>query len=378
MAMLTHARQQFADRRFIMAGTIAAVVWLMMVFVTGCVLFQANAVDILHRFYMAGGLRYTGLVVVGALASIILGVAGFVIWIVIGYIRAWFRERAARRKRMQITGTSPGAVAELLSHVVLFRDLPPDALQQVAAAMKPVEYKRGDFVIRAGEEADRLFVVVLGRLEVVRHYEGGKADVVAEMIPGDVLGEIAVLQGGTRTRSIRAASRSLLVALTKADFERLVLAHVTRAEAIEAVQKVGFLQNIALVKNWPQQSLAAFARLAVIHEYNENDLVVREGSDNLYLYLVHRGEFAVMQNGKLLRKLKPGDSYGELGILQNRTATTSVVASKAGSCMAVSKDDFLKFITQDFTISLQFEELGARRFGRTGPTKVPGFDVMRA
>ncbi|MDB6168010.1 MAG: hypothetical protein JWM88_874 [Verrucomicrobia bacterium] len=377
-AMLTHARQQFSDRTFIIAGTVATVLWLALVFVTGCVLFEANAVDLVHRFYAAGGLRYTGLVVVGALAAVILGILGLVLWIVIGHIRAWWRERLARQRRMRITGDSPDAVAELLAHVVLFRDLPPEALREVAVAMKPMEFTRGDFVIRKGEEADKLFVVVAGRLEVIRHFEDGKTEAVAGMIPGDVLGEIAVLQGGTRTRSIRCAARSLLLALSKPDFERLVLAHVTRAAVVDAVQKVGFLQNIALVKNWPQQSLAAFARLAVIHEYNENDIVVREGSDNLYLYLVHRGEFAVLRNGKTIKKLRPGDSYGEIGILENRTATTSVVASKPGSCMAISKDEFLKFITQDFTISLQFEDLGSRRFGRTGQTKVPGFEVMRA
>lgn len=376
-ALLSQARRQFSDRKFLAAGTVATAVWLALAFIVGCGLFQAHAVELLHRFYAAGGLRYSGLVIVCALGAVILGVAGLAAWIVASHLAAWMRERLARRRRLQITGNSPQAVAELLANVVIFRDLSPEARLEVATAMKPVEHARGDFVIRYGEAATRLFIVVSGRLEVLGKSDDGKATTVAEMGSGDVLGEIAVVRGGTRTRSVRCATRCLLLALDKADFERLVLIHIPRASVEDAVEKVGFLQNVEMARNWPQQSLATFARLARIQEYNEGDLVVREGSENLYLYLVRRGEFAVTQHGKLVRKLRTGDSFGEIGMLQNSATLTSVVASKPGSCLVVPKADFLKFITQDFTISLQFEHIGAKRKARETVVKGPGFDVMR-
>ena len=379
-ALLAQAKQQFSDRRFLFAGTCTTIVWLGLVFAVGCLLFQANAVDLLHRFYAAGGLRYTGLVVVGGLAAVILGIIGLVLWIVASQVRAWWRERVARLRRLHITGNSPEEVAKLLGTIVLFRDLPPEALREVAAAMKTYEYARNDYVIRVGEAADRLYVVVAGRLEVIRHFEEGRAQAVAEMIPGDVLGEIGVVRGSPRTRSIRCATQVILLGLDKEGFERLVLSHLTRADVEDAVQKVGFLQNISLMREWPQQTLAAFARIAAIQEFNEGELVVREGSENLNLYLVHRGEFSVTQHGKLIRKLRQGDSYGEFGMLQNRHSASSVVASMPSSCLVVTKADFLKFITQDFMISLQFEQIGAKGMGRKvfSSAKGPGFDVLRA
>ncbi|MBS0661927.1 MAG: cyclic nucleotide-binding domain-containing protein [Verrucomicrobia bacterium] len=379
-ALLAQARQQFSDRRFLLAGTSVTIVWLALVFVVGCLLFQANAVDLLHRFYLAGGLRYTGIIVVGALATVILGIVGLVLWIIASQIRAWWRERIARRRRLQITGHSPEEVAKLLAGIVLFRDLPPEPLREVAAAMKTYEYQKDQYVIRVGEDADRMYVVVAGRLEVIRHYDDGRAQAVAEMVPGDVLGEIGIVRGSPRTRSIRSATPAILLGLDKEAFERLVLPHLTRADVEEAVQKVGFLQNISLMREWPQQTLAAFARLAVIQEFNEGELVIREGSENLNLYLVHRGEFSVTQHGKQIRKLRQGDSYGEFGLLQNRNSASSVVATMPSSCLVISKGDFLKFITQDFMISLQFEQVGAKGTGRRvfSSAKGPGFDVLRA
>ncbi len=377
--LLSRARYQLSDRKFLLANVVAAATWLALAFITGCVLLQANARALLHRFYAGHGLRYTELVVIGAVAAVVLGIAVLVAWIVFRRVLIWWRERAERRRRMRIAVTSPEAVAEFLSDTVLFRDLPAEVLKEIATVMHPVQHARGEYVIRAGEEASQLFVLVSGRLEVVRHFGEDKAQAVAEMFPGDVLGEIGVIRGETRSRSIRCATRSLLLALDKADFERLVLPCISRADVEQAVQKVGFLQNVALVKNWSQASLSAFARLATITEYEQGDVIMQEGTDNLFLHLVHRGEFEVTQRGKRIRKLKQGDSFGEVGMLQNNAATATVTATMAGSCLVVPKTDFLRFITQDFAISLQFEQIGTKRLGKQvfHGKKAPGFNAMR-
>jgi hypothetical protein len=45
----------------------------------------------------------------------------------------------------------------------------------------------------------------------------------------------------------------------------------------------------------------------------------------------------------------------------------------------VPKTDFLRFITQDFAISLQFEEIGTKRLGKKvfRSKKGPSFNAMR-
>jgi len=67
-------------------------------------------------------------------------------------------------------------------------------------------------------------------------------------------------------------------------------------------------------------------------------------------------------------------------MLQNNAATVTVTATMPGSCLAVPKTDFLRFITQDFAISLQFEEIGSKRLGKKvfQSKKSPGgFNLMR-
>jgi CRP-like cAMP-binding protein len=78
---------------------------------------------------------------------------------------------------------------------------------------------------------------------------------------------------------------------------------------------------------------------------------------------VQEGEFAVMKKDQQTARLRRGDFYGELSQLQDSVATVSIVAKTPGRCLLVPIQDFLQFITRDFAVGLQFEEIGSDRLG---------------
>ncbi len=365
-ALLGRARHRMAGGAYLLAGALATVGWLALVFLTGCVLWQANALELLQKFKEAGGWEITTLVLAGVVALLVLGAAGLAGWIVLGHLRSWWGERAERRLRPQVVLMSPESIAGWLARTPLFRDLPEAELAAVAAAVKPEEHKRGSFVVREGEPGERLYFILAGRVEVRRDYAPGRSEPVAEMGEGEVFGEIALLQGGVRTRSIRCLGRSVLLALDKADFERLVLSRLSRQAVTDAVQKVGFLESVELTRHWSHATMAAFAKRSKLIEYAEGAVVVKEEQTNLSFFLVHRGEFSVQQKGKELRQLAPGDSFGELSLLGEGQATASVVAtSKAASCVVIGGSEFLDFVTRDYAAGLHWEQLMTRRFGQS-------------
>src|SRR6185295_364891 len=68
------------------------------------------------------------------------------------------------------------------------------------------------------EMADALYVVVTGRFLVTVE---GRREAVAELGPGQPIGEIAFLAGGVRTATVRALRDSLVLRLGRAEFEKL-------------------------------------------------------------------------------------------------------------------------------------------------------------
>jgi len=365
------SRLKYADRRFLIASAVATMGWLLVVFLTGCLLLDTNALDLLRRFRAVGGLHATAIVLLAAFATLAVGAAGTFCWIAVRQMRNWLWERASRLFKPRAAPVGLTNIEELLRRTLLFRELPPEDLAAIAAAVRPQEYDAGTHVVREGELGKLLYIIYSGRLAVSqRLQEVHRTDPFGELQAGDLFGDRAVLGDGRRTASVRCLTKCVLLGLDKTDFEKLVLTHVSRQAVEDKVQKIGFLQQIALSRDWSQSTMAVFARHAVFQNFATGDVIVRKGEAFRFFCLVQEGEFAVMKDGPQTARLRRGDFYGELSMLQDTVATVTIMASTPGRCLLVPIPDFLQFITHDFAVGLQFEEIGSERLGR--PLFAPG------
>jgi len=103
----------------------------------------------------------------------------------------------------------------------------------------------------------------------------------------------------------------------------------------DAIMDNDFLKNIdasqvrELVDSMYSKSIAA------------GEFVIREGEVGAHLYVSAAGEFAVMQQGKVLDKMGPGKAFGELAILYNCTRTASIrVLSEAARVWVLDRRVF--------------------------------------
>ena len=105
-----------------------------------------------------------------------------------------------------------------LDGVEIFQDLEEDERSRLVAELETLTLRRGDVLVRQGEMADALYVVVTGRFAVT---VAGRREAVAELGAGQPLGEIAFLAGGPRTATVTALRDSLVLRLGRAEFEAL-------------------------------------------------------------------------------------------------------------------------------------------------------------
>jgi CRP/FNR family cyclic AMP-dependent transcriptional regulator len=105
--------------------------------------------------------------------------------------------------------------ADLLRDVGLFAEASARGRAAVAAHMVEVEFGRGRTIARQGEVGSGLFVIVSGAVHVLRD---GVA--VARLGPGDVFGELSVIDRQPRIASVVADEPTVCLALASWDLQR--------------------------------------------------------------------------------------------------------------------------------------------------------------
>jgi len=102
--------------------------------------------------------------------------------------------------------------------------VPAEDSPAVLDALQPVLCRGGEWLFRQGDPGDALYLLARGRLQVwitaTEHGEQSET-MVAELGPGETVGEIGLLSGGKRSAGIRAVRDSLLLRMDAAAFDRL-------------------------------------------------------------------------------------------------------------------------------------------------------------
>ncbi|MFO1086278.1 MAG: patatin-like phospholipase family protein [Reyranellaceae bacterium] len=115
-----------------------------------------------------------------------------------------------------------------LQRAPLFADLDSHSMAAVEREMSLTTLPGGAPLFRQGEPADAVYVVASGCLGVFRHEDDDSADepiLMAEIPPGNIVGEMSLLSHTQRTRSVAALRDSEVWRLGRTSFDRLTASH---------------------------------------------------------------------------------------------------------------------------------------------------------
>ena len=134
---------------------------------------------------------------------------------------------------------------EILKKVAIFSEANNQLLQSLADAMEEVIALKGKKIIEKGTVGDAAFILVEG---TVRVHDGNH--VLTRLGRGEMFGEYALIDRQTRSASITAEERCLLLKLDQGDFYRIA---TTNADILRGVLKV--LINRMREMNIPEDEL---------------------------------------------------------------------------------------------------------------------------
>lgn len=230
-------------------------------------------------------------------------------------ISTFFAERYTRRKeglmvtlyRLPIGGhlLRPAEVIRRLKTTALFGSFDTPSLATLAHSAQIVALPAGKIIFRAGDPGNELYVIARGAVYVLADANGageGKDAIIDELASGDMFGEIAMLSGERRSASLRTATATLLIQISRAALFSILEAHPKLSEILwKNFAARRFDDCVRGLPAWKTMERAA--RLAVVDAGQHQPLAA--------------GERAEVSAGELLLVL--------LGTVQVEQAGTSTV-----------------------------------------------------
>jgi CRP-like cAMP-binding protein len=111
---------------------------------------------------------------------------------------------------------------QALTKTLLFQALQPSDLDAILARAMVRRVLRGEMIRRRGDPGSGMVIIVSGRVRISLVSEDGREVTLTVLGPGDVLGEMTLLDGGECSADATAQEDCVLLALERTQFLRLL------------------------------------------------------------------------------------------------------------------------------------------------------------
>jgi signal transduction histidine kinase len=189
---------------------------------------------------------------------------------------------------------------DFLRGLPLFAGLPDEDLGRLCEMAETVAVPAGAVIMEEDSQGDALYVILSGSVEVTKRSRDRELW-IANRGPGEMLGEISLLEGAPRSATVRAAAECRLLKIRYEDFQRLLTLSSTAALAMLRTV-AGRLRNTELMLR-QSEKMAALGTLSagLAHELNNPAAAVRRSAAQLRESLA-----ALQRHAAELGALDPG------------------------------------------------------------------------
>jgi CRP/FNR family transcriptional regulator, cyclic AMP receptor protein len=113
-------------------------------------------------------------------------------------------------------------VLEQLKGIQLFTGLKTPALELIAHISQEELHKKGSLIFRHGDPGEKLYVILEGKVRISRQVPGMGEEALAVLGPGQMFGEMALLDESPRSADAHVHETCRLLAVPRDGFDDLL------------------------------------------------------------------------------------------------------------------------------------------------------------
>jgi len=124
------------------------------------------------------------------------------------------------------------------------------------------------------------------------------------------------------------------------------------------------LRKVPLFAGLSEAGLQRIVKLSTLYEAPAGRVLVQPRAAGSGLFVIEEGAVVVEHRGTSL-ELGPGEFFGELALLSDRTHAARVRAKTAVRCLAIDRFSFSKLLLEEPKMAISMLETLAARFSKT-------------
>ncbi len=270
----------------------------------------------------------------------------------------------------------------LLAGVSIFADVPEGDIIMLTKVLKTVRLNPGQTLMREGETTDDVYVLAEGRLRVTRHEDGQDVH-VGDVLPGESVGEMALVRDSPRTATVSATEDSTVFEIPGSRLRELMASDKSFRSAVQAHAE--HIDRWTDVRRYRPNADEVVDHLSRMLPGTSTDVlkalesqvqwvamprgttVMEQGQVGDHLFFVVSGRLsasAARDDGTRvpLGDMGPGESVGEMALLGNGGPRTATVQTETDcELLRLSKDGFDALLALDPAASATLARIMANR-----------------
>jgi len=243
----------------------------------------------------------------------------------------------------------------------LLRGIPDDELRIVANSIQPIHFMDGQSILLEGDVGTDCYFICTGNVQVSSRNLVGKTLLLADLGPGALVGEIALLQNERRTACVTAIGDVTALRLDRQSFELLAESSPLFYESLQQTVRIRMIhRKLRKATIWsviPDAELRGLAEVTTVLKVVKGESVIAEGELADHFYMISKGKLEARGRSRKRTVLLEGDFFGEEMLLTDTPSTTAVTASEDCELLVMGKNEFLFVLSYYAPIQKQFMEI---------------------
>lgn len=203
--------------------------------------------------------------------------------------------------------------------VPLLTDLNQEEIEKISEGVVFTDYKKGEYIFRTGDKADKLYIVVSGKMKIYNYLSDGREQILYIYSPGDFVGAFNLLKEDEFKYNAEALEDTTISTLSKNKFNDIILKNpeITLKVLEKAYERIRDAEGLVVRLS----AANADAKVAGLLLELIEDFGSKEGTNIILELTINReemGNYAGISRETMTRKLNQFRELGYIDFIGNK------------------------------------------------------------